>query len=138
MRTAAAIVAMLLAAGTGAAPGDAEESAGQPPSGARLSARDHGGTVRMRVGHRFTVSLRANPSTGYSWQVASSGEPVLRQLGEPTFVEDSRRAGAGGTLTFSFRAEQAGTAALQLVYVRPWEKGKEPADTFAVTVVVTK
>ncbi len=104
----------------------------------RLGAQDNGRRVALRVGQRFTLELRANLSTGYSWRVVSSGEPVIRQLGEPTFTEDSHMAGAGGTLRYEFRAEQAGTAALELVYVRPWEKDAKPADTFAVTVVVTR
>ena len=104
----------------------------------RLGAQDNGRRLELRVGQRLTLELRANLSTGYSWRVVSSGEPVIRQLGEPTFTEDSHMAGAGGTLRYEFRAEQAGTAALELVYVRPWEKDAKPAGTFAVTVVVTR
>lgn len=104
----------------------------------RIEARDNGRRVELRQGSTLTLELHANLSTGYSWQVASSGEPVIHQLGEPTFREDSHMAGAGGTQRYEFRAQQAGTAELALVYVRPWEKGKKPADTFAVTVVVTK
>ncbi len=68
----------------------------------------------------------------------SSGEPVIRRLGEPAFTEDSHKAGAGGTLRYEFRAEEAGAASLELVYVRAWEKDAKPADAFALTVVVTK
>ncbi len=107
-------------------------------SAVRLEARDSGRRVELRVGQRFSVALRANDSTGYSWKVVSSGGPVLRMLGEPAFVEDSRRAGAGGTATYEFRAEEAGDAALRLVYVRAWEKDAKPSQTFSLTVVVTK
>lgn len=104
----------------------------------RLDARDNGRRLELRVGQRLMLQLRANPSTGYSWEVVSSGQPVLRQLGEPTYTPDSHMVGAGGQLQYEFRAEQAGTASLKLAYARPWEKGKEPADTFSVTVVVTE
>jgi inhibitor of cysteine peptidase len=112
--------------------------AGGDSDGVRVDARDNGRRVELQIGERLTVELRANPSTGYSWEVVSSGEPVLRQLGPPTFTEDSHMAGAGGTVSYEFRAEQAGTASLDLVYRRPWEKEAEPAETFSLTVVVTK
>ena len=80
-----------------------------------LGARDDGRRLELRVGQQFTLELRANLSTGWSWQVVSSGEPVIRQLGEPSFTEDSHKAGAGGTLRYEFRAEQAGAATLGIV-----------------------
>ena len=106
--------------------------------GARVDERDNGRRVELRVGDVLILTLRANYSTGYSWEVVSSGEPVLRQAGPPTFTEDSHLAGAGGTATFEFRAEKAGSTSLELVYVRPWEKDAEPARTFSLTVVVTE
>ncbi len=39
-------------------------------------------------------------------------------------------------MTLTFKALQAGTATLTLVYHRPWETGVEPIDTFTVTVTV--
>ena len=107
-------------------------------AGVRLGAADNGRRLELRVGQTFTLELRANFSTGYSWQVVSSGAPVIRRLGEPTFTPDDHRAGAGGTLRYEFRAERTGTAELKLVYVRPWEKDAKPADAFSLTVVVTK
>lgn len=107
-------------------------------SGVHLGPKDNGRRIQLRVEDQFTLTLRTNPSTGYSWKVVSSGEPVIRQLGEAEFTPDSHMAGAGGTERYTFRADNAGTAALKLVYVRPWEKDAEPVNTFAVTLVVTK
>ena len=112
--------------------------AGTGGNDVRVDARDNGGRVALRVGGHLLVQLSANYSTGYSWKVVSSGEPVLRQAGPPTYVRDSERIGAGGTATFEFVAEQKGTASLELVYVRPWEKDVKPAETFSLTVVVTE
>jgi inhibitor of cysteine peptidase len=105
---------------------------------AHLSERDNGRTVTLRQGSELTVSLRQNVTTGYSWRVISAGEPVIVQVGEPTFVPDSELHGAGGTVTFRFRAAEAGTASLKLAYVRPWEKDAKPAAEFAATIVVEK
>ena len=111
---------------------------GRESGDVRVDARDNGGTVELRDGGHLLVQLRANYSTGYSWNVVSSGEPVLRQAGPPTYARDSERIGAGGTATFEFVAERKGTASLRLVYVRPWEKDVEPAEAFSLTVVVTE
>ena len=46
------------------------------------------------------------------------------------------RVGGGGKYVFTFRATKAGTAKLILEYKRGWEKGKPPAKTFTLTVVI--
>jgi inhibitor of cysteine peptidase len=104
----------------------------------RLTARDNGRTVAMRKGTEFSLALRQNITTGYSWQIVSHGEPAVEQVGESTFVPDSSLHGAGGTVTFRFRAAAEGRGELKLVYTRPWEKDARPAGTFTATIVVEK
>ena len=104
----------------------------------RLTVKDNGHTVKMKIGAEFSLVLRQNITTGYSWQVVSSGDPVAKQIGEPASVPDSSLHGAGGMVTFRFRAAAEGTGQLKLVYVRPWEKETRPAESFAVTVVVAR
>ncbi len=141
MRTALTAMALLIAGACQAGVSGKEARVQGPNSagaGVRVDARDNGRRIGVPIGGRLTVALRANYSTGYSWTVASSGEPVIRQVGEAVFEEDSHAAGAGGTVTFEFRAERAGVASLRLVYGRSWEKDKAPADTFALTIAVTE
>ena len=107
-------------------------------SARRLTAKDNGRKVAMRKGTEFDLALRQNVTTGYSWQVVSHGKPVVEQVGEGAFVADSTLHGAGGTVTFRFRAVAEGEGTLKLVYVRSWEKNVKPADTFAATIVVAK
>ncbi len=142
MRAAVGLLAVLICAGASPEGRAGREITVADPAHdratLRLGPRDSGRRIEIRAGARFTVALRANPSTGYGWEVVETGAPVVRQVGDPTFVEDNREAGAGGTITFAFRAERPGTASLKLAYARPWEKDKEPADTFAITVAVTE
>jgi inhibitor of cysteine peptidase len=142
MRTTGTILAALLAATVSWGCATAQEASVQVTKQevrpTRLTAKDSGRRLELRVGDRFTLELRANLSTGYSWKVVSSGEPVIRLLGEPTYTEDSRMAGAGGTVTYEFRAEQTGAASLELVYARPWEKDAKPAETFSLAVAVAR
>ncbi len=104
----------------------------------RLGAGDSGRTVTLRVADALVVALAGNPTTGYSWQVESSGAPALQPEGAPTFKPDRKLRGAGGVTTSRYRAVAEGTSTLRLEYRRPWEKGVAPAATFEVTVVVTK
>ena len=107
-------------------------------TGMRLGAKDGGRTVVLRTGDTVALSLAENPSTGYSWQVVSSGAPVVQAEGEPTFKPDNKLHGAGGTATYRYKAVGAGTSTLKLVYRRPWEKDATPAATFEVTLVGKK
>lgn len=107
-------------------------------TGVRLGARDGGRKVVLRTGDTVALSLAENPSTGYSWQVVSSGAPVVRAEGNPTFRPDNKLHGAGGTATYRYEAVAEGTSLLKLVYRRPWEKDAAPADAFEITLVVKK
>lgn len=102
-----------------------------------LTAENNGGQVEVKAGEEFTVSLAGNPSTGYTWEVIDLDPALFELVGEPEFVSDSPDLiGSGGSLTLTFKALQAGTATLSLVYHRPWETDVEPIDTFSVTVTV--
>jgi inhibitor of cysteine peptidase len=110
-------------------------AAGEAPP-VRLGPADNGRRVTLAVGACVALTLRQNPTTGYSWSVASSGEPVMHQEGDASFVPDGRQRGGGGTVTCRFRAAKAGRAEVTLVYSRPWEKNTTPAGTFRFTVEV--
>lgn len=74
---------------------------------------------RVRVGEAFAISLPANPTTGYDWQVEiSSGSVVLLRRDHHRSAD---RIGAGGTTTFTFQATAPGEAVLRFRYLRPWE-----------------
>jgi inhibitor of cysteine peptidase len=97
-----------------------------------------GSTVALTIGQELVLSLESNPTTGYSWQLAAAGTPVLSQQGEVEFIDQGEEGlvGAGGVEVFRFTAEQAGTTELNLVYLRTWEEGISPIDEFSVTVEV--
>lgn len=102
----------------------------------RLSQKDAGSTIEMKVGDRLEATLAGNPTTGYQWTVDAVDSAILKQSGEPVFESDSKALGAGGQMTFRFEAVAAGQTTLRLIYHRPFEVGVPPTDTFEVTVVV--
>ena len=103
----------------------------------RLDASADGTQMSLSVGDRLEVALAGNPTTGYSWEIASVDESVILADGEPSFRADSNQVGAGGTMTLAFDAVGAGTTVLELVYQRPFEDAP-PAETFTVTLVVSE
>jgi len=107
------------------------------PAKVKLTASDNGGQVEVKTGDLIVVQLEGNPSTGYTWEAADLDAAMFEQVGEPEFESDSPGlVGSGGTLTLTFKALQAGTATLNLVYHRPWETDVEPIETFSVTVTI--
>ena len=128
-RTATRILIALLALALLAAGCGASEAVQVGPD-------DNGQQFELKAGQELIVTLAANPTTGYSWDVGESSEAVIRAVGEPEFASESNLMGAGGTQTMHFEAVEAGQSTLTLVYNRPWEKDVEPIETFSIVVVV--
>jgi len=109
----------------------------RPQQEVKVGIDDNGREVQLKKGQTLVVTLEANPTTGYSWEVAEPlDEQVLRQVGEPEFKQESEALGAGGVQVLRFEAVNAGQITLKLVYHRPWEKGVEPLETYSLQVVV--
>ena len=107
----------------------------QSASGIMIDKGADGTRFSMAVGEILDIALQANPSTGFTWEVTSLDEMILRPLGEPTFDPESTLAGAPGTMHLMFETLTAGTTTLELAYHKPSES-VAPAATFAVTVTV--
>ena len=102
----------------------------------KVDADDNGKTVDLNVGQVLAVSLESNPTTGYAWEPVDFEGGVLQQDGEWEFEPESDAVGAGGVQTLRFKATEAGTMELKLVYHKSWEKDVAPLDTFTVQVTV--
>lgn len=103
----------------------------------KLTAADNGSEIELKKGQTLVITLEANPTTGYTWEIAELGEQVLRQVGEIEFEPESELIGAGGGQIIRFETVNAGRATLKLVYHRPWETDVEPLKTFSIQVVVS-
>lgn len=102
----------------------------------RLTVADAGKTIELEQGGALTIALAANPTTGYTWEVAAGDEHIIRLEGEPDYQAESAAIGAGGVMTLHFRTGNPGQTILKLVYHRPWEKDQPPAETFEVSIAV--
>ncbi len=103
----------------------------------KLTEESSGQTIQMRKGDTLSVSLKAQPSTGYGWSVKTHDPPLLNQLGDMKRDPLGGMPGAYEYQVFLFEAQQEGTCVLELDYMRPWEKDKPPARVFRVTVRIS-
>ncbi|MRR29915.1 hypothetical protein EG834_06260 [bacterium] len=86
------------------------------------------------------LTIDGNPTTGYTWEVESVDENVLKPAGKADYSTDFRlrpgMTGVGGTYKFKFTAVSAGSTTLKLKYWRSFEPENPPVETFEVTVNV--
>ena len=135
---AAAVLAATADARPGAPPPSKRRPAAPPVKLTALTVKDSGRTITPRVGQRITVRLAGNPTTGYSWSVASITGSAVRQAGKISYKASPaprRMVGSGGFSVATFKAVRNGRAVLTMEYKRPWEK-KKPIRTFTVTIDV--
>ena len=104
----------------------------QGPSDIVLTEEDAGHHIDLSEGQVLAVSLQANPSAGYLWEIdAATAHRGIRQVGSSTFRPESDLIGSPVRQTMRFAIVEAGQGTLPLVYHRPWE-GKEPLRAFSV------
>lgn len=101
---------------------------------------DNGQQITLRPGDTLVVNLKANLSTGYSWNIAQNNNSLLRPLGRPTYQQsDSGMMGAPGTQVFRFRAVGSGGEGLTMLYQKAsLGGGVRAADTFRLLVVIDR
>ena len=128
------------AAGVEPKPGDPAPVPEAVPETAQpivLTEADAGKTIEAAVGQEVVVRLAWNPTTGFRWTVGPVEGDAMVPKGRVAYEPPGRALpGAVGTFVARFLAVREGEASVAMRYVRPWEKDREPAKTFAVTVNV--
>ncbi len=109
-----------------------------PPPMREIDASADGTRITLVPGQALSVTVDANPYTGYQWTVGGAAA-VLQPVGQPLYTPVSTSAplvGAGGTMTFNFVARAAGSDTLQLVYRRPSAQDSAAARSLRFEIVV--
>ncbi|UGT41868.1 protease inhibitor I42 family protein [Nocardia yamanashiensis] len=99
----------------------------------------NGKDVDLVPGQGLIVTLDANPSTGFAWELTELDQNILKRNGSPEYQQDPSpdgMVGVGGKAIWNFVAAGPGATRLTLEYRRAWEQGVEPAQRFQVTVNV--
>ena len=114
-------------------------SCGSPAASVtRLTAKDAGSTVNVKVGSTLEIALEGNPTTGYTWEIAPESGTLLSPQGDPEFKSASSALGSGGIVTLRFKAMQPGNMKLKLIYHRTFEPGVAPLQSYEIGLVVGK
>lgn len=79
----------------------------------------------------FTLKLKSNPTTGYSWSLLKYDNKVITPVTHSFQRPTQMMIGAGGYELWQFRVQDAAFAntqhtAIVMAYVRPWEKNVVP------------
>ena len=107
-------------------------SCGDDAARTEFDITDDGTTVSVPSGETITVSLEANPSTGFAWSfpVTAGVTLVEERFEEPV----TTAVGAPGRTVFEFTIDEPGTFTLRLEYRRPWEPDSPAEEVFTLTV----
>ena len=84
-------------------------------------------TIKATVGSEFVITLEANATTGYEWQLTSPIDGDHLDLVRSEYIPDETGLfGSGGRSIWTFKAVKAGKARISFKYVRSWEKDVPP------------
>src|SRR5271163_1999648 len=89
-----------------------------------------GSNVEVKLGESFEVELSENPTTGYRWQLLSTGGSVIEPEDDSYQPLGGNSPGGGGIRRWRFRTLKEGVVDVEMEYRRSWEK--QPAQTFRV------
>lgn len=103
----------------------------------RLGTADNRAQIELKKDQLLEIALPANMTTGFSWEVSQNNGALLAIQGDPLYEEaQPGTMGGGGTTLFTFKAIDAGTLTLELVYHQAWDTETPPADTFTLEVTI--
>jgi inhibitor of cysteine peptidase len=102
-----------------------------------LTAADAGTTVQAKVGDPITITLEANPTTGYDWHLQPGLDEAVVSYVQQTYEQGAAASGlvgAGGVDVIEFKAAGAGTTTISLAYTQAGSGAGD--DTFKVDITV--
>lgn len=106
-----------------------------------LTDKDSGTKIKIAKGTMVVLKLPATPTAGYSWAIVKNNPEQFTLQGKSEFTPNKKGViGGNSTQIFRFKAEGAPNSfsELELVYRRPFEKGKPPEKTFKLEVEIEK
>lgn len=103
-----------------------------------LQETDPQKTIEVALEGEFTLTLAANPTTGYEWRTTEATNPLL-ELVQTSFVfRDPDVDGSGGWVVWRFKAITTGETQLTLALHPPSgsDTETEPVETRTFTIIV--
>jgi len=100
----------------------------------QIGEESNGSGIDLSIGETLELCLSENRTTGYKWVLESTS-------GVCALLKDSflpgHAPGEPGKHCWQFRAERAGSGAIELSYRRTWSAEKAAARAFKITLEVS-
>lgn len=94
-------------------------------------------TVQATTGGMLTVKLAENPTTGYRWELNTTGGLIVVN---DTYIPSDKTgqlAGAGGTRVWDISVDKPGNQQVNAIYRRSWEPVTGNETTYTLSLIVT-
>lgn len=87
----------------------------------------------------FTITLKSNPTTGYSWFLKDYNSSVLKPISQKYHPPKKTLPGAGGSEVWKFKVNPQAFAVpqitkIELVYARPWEASSGEDEDYTIII----
>lgn len=103
---------------------------------ATMTANESITNLTAAIGDTILISLKENPTTGYTWNVTnSSGLELTGDSFEMDTVKEGM-AGAGGVHSWMVRTVAAGNQSFSGIYKRSWESDSPDDERYNLAVSV--
>jgi predicted secreted protein len=76
-----------------------------------------------KIGDAFQIIVESKPTIGYFYEIEQNKEKYIQLTGEPINKPANNKICSGGNYSYKFRVIKTGKPVLQMIYLRPWEKG---------------
>ncbi|HEX8542530.1 MAG TPA: protease inhibitor I42 family protein [Pseudomonas sp.] len=96
--------------------------------------------LTLKTGQILLLTLPSTPTTGYRWQIQNPAQGILRSMGPEVYSnpEDKNMVGSAGQSVWRYRAADAGSGHLMMVYQQPWAPEVAPERTFDCVITVNE
>ena len=96
--------------------------------------------LTLKTGQILMLTLPSTPTTGYRWQIQNPAQGILRSMGPEVYSnpEDKNMVGSAGQSVWRYRAADAGSGHLMMVYQQPWAPEVAPERTFDCVITVNE
>lgn len=88
-----------------------------------LTQESFGTLYELGLGDELVLRLPENPTTGFRWSFAASGDGAVEPRGDTFDASGFALPGAAGQRIFRFAATRPGSVLLTLTHGRAWELG---------------
>src|SRR4051812_38446438 len=96
-----------------------------------LTQTDNETTAEVHIGDSVRINLPENATTGFRWAIDRYDEQLFEVVAtEPRYPKDS--IGAGGYVSFTFRAKNPGSGEIALKNWRHWQGDSSVTNRFRV------